>query len=72
MDSTKLREMIKEHQSMMSFADKVGIPYTTLVSSLKSDAQLSRMPINNFISVAHGLGMTADELIDVLMEDEEL
>lgn len=66
MDSTKLRALIKQQRSVMSFAEAVDIPYTTLVSSLKSDTQLSRMPVDNFIKVAHGLGMTADELIKLL------
>lgn len=66
MDSKKLRTMIKSRKSVMSFAEQVDIPYTTLVSSMKTDKKLDSMPVNNFIKVAHGLGMSADELIEVL------
>lgn len=63
MDSKKLKNMISsDGGGLRAFAVKVGIPHTTLFNSLRNDDTLGRMPISNFIKVAHALGMTADEL----------
>lgn len=68
MNSQKLKQMIKEKESVMAFAKAVDVPYTTLVNSMQNDDRLCRMPIGNFIKVAHGLGMTADELVEALSD----
>lgn len=63
MDSKKLKDMISSNGGgLRAFAQSAGIPHTTLFNSLRSDDTLARMPISNFMKVAHGLGMTADEL----------
>lgn len=67
MDSKKLKDMISSNGGgLRAFAQAAGIPHTTLFNSLRNDDTLGRMPISNFIKVAHGLGMTADELANEL------
>lgn len=67
MDSKKLNDMMKVNAgTVKAFAAKVGVPYTTIRSSIASDDKLDRMPIANFIAIAHGFNMTADRLIEEL------
>lgn len=71
MKSAVVKKLIKQKcGSLLSFSKEVGLPYTTLVNSLNSDRQLGHMPIDNFIKVAHALGMTADELIETIKKEE--
>lgn len=70
MVSKKLKEMISSRPGgMKSFSEEVGIPNSTLFNSLKSDEHFYKMPIDNFIKVSRGLGMTADELLELLEEE---
>lgn len=67
MDSKKLKDMISSYSGgLRSFAADVDIPHTTLFNSLRNDDTLGRMPITNFMKVAKGLGMTADQLASEL------
>ncbi len=71
MKAVVVKKLINQKSgNLFSFAKEVEIPYTTLVSSLNSDKQFERMPIKNFIKVAHALGMTADELIETIKKEE--
>lgn len=72
MKAVVVKKLIKQqYGSVMAFAKAINLPYTTIVSSLNSDKQLGHMPIDNFIKVAHALGMTADELIETIRKEEQ-
>lgn len=63
MNSKKLVEMAAAHSGdLKSFAAVANINYNTLYYSTRTDERLDRMPISNFMQVAHALGMTAEEL----------
>ena len=67
MDSQKLIELIKTQSgSVKSFCRENDIKYTTFYNATKSDQQLGNMSISMFIAAAHGLGMKADDLIEIL------
>ncbi|ETS91607.1 helix-turn-helix transcriptional regulator [Veillonella sp. AS16] len=59
---TYLREKILEHGTVKEFAEKIDMPYTTLLSILKNVGGAS---INNVIKICAGLGITADMLAEV-------
>lgn len=48
------------------FADMVGIPKTTIYGILCGKSNLERISITTWIAIARGLGMTADELYDIV------
>lgn len=55
-----LAEMIDSLGSRRAFAEKIGLPPTTLQSMLTRD--LSRASVTNVIDVCRGLGITIEEL----------
>lgn len=59
---TYLREKILEQGTVKEFAEKINMPYTTLLSILKNVGGAS---INNVIKICAGLGITADMLAEV-------
>lgn len=68
LDSTKLNEMIvSSYGSVAGYCrHQTKIPYTTMKTSLSTNERLAKMPIDNFLLVAHDLGMSADELYDLI------
>lgn len=44
------------------FAKSIGVPSSTMTSIYKGKVKFDNITIGNFIKIAHGLGMTADEL----------
>lgn len=67
MDSAKLKKMISRQEGgMKGFSTRVGIANTTLFDSLASDERLNKMPISNFMKIAHAFDMSVDELADYL------
>ena len=57
-----LREKILEHGTVKEFAEKIDMPYTTLLSILKNVGGAS---INNVIKICAGLGISADMLAEI-------
>ena len=57
-----LREKILEYGTVKEFAEKIGMPYTTLLSILKNVGGAS---INNIIKICAGLGISADMLAEI-------
>lgn len=55
-----LAEMIDRQGSRRAFAEKIGIPPTTLQSMLTRD--LGRASVSNVIQVCKALGITVEEL----------
>lgn len=55
-----LTEMIDQRGSRRAFAEKIGMPPTTLQSMLTRD--LSRASVTNVIDVCRELGITVEEL----------
>ena len=56
--------------TVKSIADKAGIPATNLYNITSGRGKLGNMGINSFIKLARALGMTADELIVEIEENE--
>lgn len=61
------RERIKElldaqGMSISSFARKIDVPQPTLYRIVNGNVNLDRVGVNHFMSIAHGLGLTAEEL----------
>lgn len=44
------------------FAKSIGVPSSTMTSIYKGKVKFDNITIGNFIKIAHGLGMTAEEL----------
>lgn len=66
----KLADLFNDRSiNVSAFARNNGIPPTTLYNVLKTE-KLGRTGIDVFIKIAHGLGMTADELIEVLFDED--
>lgn len=57
-----LREKILEYGTVKEFAEKIDMPYTTLLSILKNVGGAS---INNIIKICAGLGISADMLAEI-------
>ena len=57
-----LREKILEHGTVKELAEKIDMPYTTLLSILKNVGGAS---INNVIKICSGLGISADMLAEI-------
>lgn len=55
-----LAEMIDQRGSRRAFAEKIGMPPTTLQSMLTRD--LSRASVTNVVDVCRELGITVEEL----------
>lgn len=64
MKSEKVKALIKsKYGSMRAFSEATGIANTTLHDSLRDDVRFEKMPISNFIAIAHALDLSADELL---------
>lgn len=71
MESNKLREIFADRSiNITDFARKNGLNPQTLHSVLKTNSRIERTGIGTFIKIAHGLGMTADELSAICFGDE--
>lgn len=66
--SELLAEMIDARGSRRSFAEKIGIPPTTLQSMLTRD--LGRASVTLVIDVCRGLGITIDQLEEMSNQTE--
>ena len=62
-----LREKILELGTVKEFAEKIDMPYTTLLSILKNVGGAS---INNVIKICAGLGISADMLAEITSPSE--
>lgn len=61
--SNRIAEEIKKQGfNKHSFSAKCGVPYGTLYRICKDGASMDSITIDNFLKIAHGLGMTAEEL----------
>jgi phosphopantothenate synthetase len=63
-----LAEMVDKKGSRRAFAERIGVPPTTLQSMLTRD--LSRASVTNVIDVCRGLGITVEEL-EKMASDEQ-
>lgn len=71
MNAEKLKVLIMEHsRNINAFSEEIGIPRSTIYTVLRSDDRVLNMSLDTFIKIAHGLDMTADELIEALKEDQ--
>lgn len=65
---TKLQELFDEKAiNVSAFARNVGLPPTTLYNMLNSKTP-ERTGVHVFIKVATGLGMTAEELYEIIVD----
>lgn len=56
-----IKKLIEEQGfNLKTFAEKIDIPYTTLVTILKNN--INRASVDNAIKIAHGLGTTVEGL----------
>lgn len=44
------------------FSKEIGVPSSTMTSIYKGNVKFDGITISNFLKIAHGLGMTAEEL----------
>lgn len=62
----ELKELIeRKGYSLRSFAEKINLPYTTLISMLNSG--INKSSVDNVLKVYNGLGITIEELEDNFM-----
>ena len=67
-ETSRLRDLLDGRSiNAKSFAEKNGIKVSTMYSIMHS--QVENIGIGNFKKIADGLGMTIDELYDMLMGD---
>ena len=59
----------EKHENLLKFSNASGINYNTLYYSTRSDERVDKIPISNFIAIAHALDMTADELCEHIEQD---
>ena len=59
----------EKHGNLLKFSNASGINYNTLYYSTRSDERVDKIPISNFIAIAHALDMTVDELYDCIEQD---
>lgn len=65
----KLRMIFRERSiNVSAFAKKIGVPRTTVYSALSKKDPLG-ISIDVFMKIAHGLGMSADALYDLVSEE---
>jgi transcriptional regulator with XRE-family HTH domain len=62
MNNRIAEEIKKQGFNKHSFSAKCGVPYGTLYRICKDGASMDSITIDNFLKIAHGLGMTAEEL----------
>lgn len=61
--SNRIKQIFDErHINVSAFARTNGIKATSLYSILDEKTNFERIGIDTFLKIAHGLGMTADEL----------
>lgn len=64
MVETKLRHLIEESgYSIAAYARMVDVPQSTLQRIVSGDVRLSAVTVGTFLKIAHGLGLTAEELL---------
>lgn len=60
----KLTRLFEERRVNISdFSRKVGIPYGTLYDIAKGNTDFDNVSVGKILKIAHGFGMTADELL---------
>lgn len=55
-----------------TFAKQIGVPQTTMSTICIGRTEFEKIRIGTFVKIAHGLGMTSDELYGETLEDEGL
>lgn len=66
---SKLREIFQDRSiNVSAFAKKIGVPRTTIYSALSKKDPLG-ISVDVFIKIAHGLGMSADSLYDLVSKE---
>lgn len=53
-----------------AFARSIGIPASTLYSITRGKTRVSNIGVGTFVKIAHGLGMSAEELYERLTSDD--
>lgn len=56
------RVMLKRDMNTQQLVDATGLSYTTAQNIATGKTDVARMRVERFLQIAHGLGMTADEL----------
>lgn len=65
MAENSIKRLFEERTiNVSAFAKRNDITPTTLYSILDGSTQVDRVGIRNWLKIAHGLGMTADELYE--------
>lgn len=63
MRKERIKELIEERgMSVSSFARAIGLSQPTLYRILNGEVNIERIGVNNFMRIAHGLGLTAEAL----------
>ena len=63
MMSNRIKEELdKRNIKPTTFAKSIGVKVSTMFSIYRGEVQLERVSIDNFLKIAHGLGMSAEEL----------
>ena len=63
MKENRIRRLFDERTiNVYAFAKRNGITPTTLYSILDGSTKAENVGVGNWMKIAHGLGMTADEL----------
>ena len=72
--SNRVEELLKINKTNAhAFAKKIGVAPSVIYSIVSDNQNFEKIGIGTFIKIAHGFGMTADELYDVAYrEDYEL
>lgn len=66
MEKAKILERLIKEQgyNLKAFAEKCGIPYTTLYGIMKNG--VGKATVDNVIIICHNLGITVDQLEDMV------
>lgn len=61
--SNRIKELLEaKKEKPASFAKKIGVPTSTMYSITRGNTKFENISIGVFMKIAHGLGMTAEEL----------
>lgn len=66
-----LRVIFEERSiNVSAFARSIGVPRQSVYTALKETSKVWRTSVDLFIAIAHGLGMSADELYEEMKNRE--
>lgn len=61
--SNRIKELLDQRREKpATFANRIGIPTSTMYSITRGNTKFDNISIGVFMKIAHGLGMTAEEL----------